>query len=318
MRPSVVATVYWTKFPSTLRLGSRMWTSSSAAGWAAMPVRSGPTFPPSPEWAWHLAHCWRKTSLPRAASPPRRTIGASSSITFWRSGSGSPPPRESSRFASPAMDGIRMGRQRLLLVEGELVQPDLAPLDAFEQRRGPVAPAEQRAQGDRPDAGRQRPEAIHQDRAHARGLAPARRLDQRGGQRRGRPGGDQGDQLAGRVRVLLAELDVLPGRVDPGLVGPATRRWPAPGASRRSRPCTARAPGPPAVGQPDQVPPSPRGRAAAASGPASPPIAASSVAGRPSGHPRARPAITAPATPGSAPSSAARVETIEAEGTPRA
>ena len=45
-RPSVVATVYWTKLPSTLRLGSRMWIKSSSRGTAAMPVRSGPTWPP--------------------------------------------------------------------------------------------------------------------------------------------------------------------------------------------------------------------------------------------------------------------------------
>ena len=31
-RPSVVATVYWTKLPSTLRLGSRMWIKSSLRG----------------------------------------------------------------------------------------------------------------------------------------------------------------------------------------------------------------------------------------------------------------------------------------------
>ena len=40
-RPSVVATVYWTKLPSTLRLGSRMWIKSSSRGMAAMPGEVG-------------------------------------------------------------------------------------------------------------------------------------------------------------------------------------------------------------------------------------------------------------------------------------
>ena len=33
-------------------------------GWTAMPVRSGPTLPPSPECVWHLAQCLVKTTLP--------------------------------------------------------------------------------------------------------------------------------------------------------------------------------------------------------------------------------------------------------------
>ncbi len=51
---------------------------------------------------WHLAHCSWKTSLPRAASPPLRTTGDSSSMTFWRSASGRPPPRASRRPARSA------------------------------------------------------------------------------------------------------------------------------------------------------------------------------------------------------------------------
>ena len=84
---------------------------------------------------------WRtagwKTSLPRAASPPRRTTGASSSITFWRSGSGRPPPLASRRFGPRGDRPVRMGGERLLLVERELVEPDLAPLDAVEQAPRP-------------------------------------------------------------------------------------------------------------------------------------------------------------------------------------
>ena len=104
VRPSAVASEYWTKFPSTERLGSRMFVRSSAFGCAAMPVRSGPTLPPSPEWVWHLAHCSLKTSLPRAGSPPARTSGPRASITFCRSASGRPPPREISDFALDAID----------------------------------------------------------------------------------------------------------------------------------------------------------------------------------------------------------------------
>ena len=64
-------------------------------------------------WRWHLEHCSWKTTLPRAESPPSLSSGASRSITFWRSGSGRPPPRSSSRLARAAIFGVGMGRQGL-------------------------------------------------------------------------------------------------------------------------------------------------------------------------------------------------------------
>ena len=77
--------------------------SSSCAGCTAMPVSSGPTFPPSPECIWHLPHCSLKTSLPRTASPPALTTGSISSITFCRSAFGRPPPAARIFFARSRM-----------------------------------------------------------------------------------------------------------------------------------------------------------------------------------------------------------------------
>ena len=57
-RPALVVTLYWRKLPSTLRLGSRMSMSRWSFGWTAMPVRSGPILPPSPQCVWHLAQCF--------------------------------------------------------------------------------------------------------------------------------------------------------------------------------------------------------------------------------------------------------------------
>ena len=91
--PSLVTTRYRRKFPSTLRLGSRRSMIRWSLGWTAMPVRSGPTWAPSPVCVWHLEHWFLNTSLPLAASPFSLVIGSSSSITFCRSGLGRAPPR---------------------------------------------------------------------------------------------------------------------------------------------------------------------------------------------------------------------------------
>ena len=123
----MVATVYWRKFPSTDRLGSRMWTISSLLGCAAMPVRSGPTLPPSPECVWHLAHSFLKTSLPREASPPFRTIGESAWMTFSRSGSGRPPPLASSALARSA---IALSGWAASACDCESVRSDIGTLPA--------------------------------------------------------------------------------------------------------------------------------------------------------------------------------------------
>ena len=116
---------------------------------AATPERSGPTWPPSPPWRWHLAHCCWKTSLPAAGSPPSSSWAVSRSITRWRSGSGRPPPCASSRLARAAIVAVGMGGQGLLLVERQLGEPDRVLLERVDQapgssRRGrarPGAPA---------------------------------------------------------------------------------------------------------------------------------------------------------------------------------
>ena len=241
-RPSVVETVYWRKFPSTDRLGSRMWTSSSLFGCAAMPVRSGPTLPPSPECVWHLAHSFLKTSLPRAASPPFRTIGDSASITFWRSGSGRPPPWRAGPW--PARRSCCRGGR---------------PGPASGRARGGTAPpspsrsrsssalvqsvfAEQR-QDARP-AGRRghRPERVDQRRADLGRLAPGHGADQAAREVGRRPRRDQGEEVARGLRVGLAEVDQLPGGVDAGGLG--LRRVGGRGEEvpRRSRRRTASSP----------------------------------------------------------------------------
>ena len=185
-RPSVVATVYWRKFPSTDRLGSRMWTISSLFGCAAMPVRSGPTLPPSPECVWHLAHSFLKTSLPREASPPFRTIGDSAWMTFSRSGSGRPPPLASRALARSAIDLSGWAARACVCVERQERHRHLARLDPADQRARPVRPAEQRQ--DARLAGRRghRPHRVDQGRPDLGRVARRRR--RRSGRSRGRAG----------------------------------------------------------------------------------------------------------------------------------
>ena len=243
-RPSVVETVYWRKFPSTDRLGSRMWTISSLLGCAAMPVRSGPTLPPSPECVWHFAHSFLKISLPREASPPFRTIGASAWMTFSRSGSGSPPPLASRALARSA---IVLSGWAARACDWSSERRDIGTLPAsipLDQRVRPVGLAEQRQ--DARLAGRRghRPHRVHQRRADLGRVAPRHGGDQAArevgrGLRR-----DEGDHVARGLRVGLAEVDQLPGGVDAGRLGLRSRRRPRRGspwrAGRRTRPAPSR------------------------------------------------------------------------------
>ena len=223
-----------------------------------MPVRSGPTLPPSPEWVWHLAHCFWKTSLPRAASPPLRTIGASSSITFWRSGSGRPPPSREQRLGPPGDRRSGWAARACFWSRRELGELDLARLDR--RRAAPRSSRPGRARRAGRPAGR-RASAAPRRRPGSRPtpgrLAPADRLDQR---RSPASGGVRGVTRASSSRaasgVRLAELDELPGGVDPG-----RRR-----ASLVARPCARSVLGdlgrvpleplaPPAAGEPDAAAP---------------------------------------------------------------
>ncbi len=92
----------------------------------------------------------------RRRLPPRSTWAVSRSITFWRSGSGRPPPCASSRLARAAIVRIRVGGQGLLLVERQLGDPDLVLLERLDQGRGPVGAAEQGPEHLGADARRQR------------------------------------------------------------------------------------------------------------------------------------------------------------------
>ena len=215
-RPSVVETVYWRKFPSTDRLGSRMWTSSSLFGCAAMPVRSGPTLPPSPECVWHLAHSFLKTSLPREASPPFRTTGDRAWMTFSRSGSGRPPPLASRALARSAMD---LSGCAARACDCESVSSDIGTLPASiaptSEPVQSVLPSSARTHG-LPRGRRHRPHRVDEGRPDLGRVAlrdggdqPARHLGRR--LRR-----DQRDQVASGLRVALAEVDELPRGVDAG------------------------------------------------------------------------------------------------------
>ena len=212
--PSVVATVYWTKLPSTLRLGSRMWIKSSSRGMAAMPVRSGPTVPPSPPWRWHLAHCCCEDHLALDGVAASSDQGVSSSMTFWRSGSGRPPPWEQ-RLGTAAIGRVGMGGQGLLLVERELGEPELALLEGVEQGRVHSVRRQQGPDRRGPEAGvragRRRPGL-----ADARGLAGGDGVDQAGGEVGRRARRDQISSNCPAVSSSSARNSIeLPGRGDP-------------------------------------------------------------------------------------------------------
>ena len=131
----IVATVYTRKLPSTLRLGSRILSSSSSLGCTAMPVRSGPMRVPSPPCTWHLAHCLMNTALPRAASPGLLVSGSNSSSTCRRSALGSrrPGPASSRRGASHC--GCRDVRPALAVRSS-----DRSPSSAVPARAPPAGP----------------------------------------------------------------------------------------------------------------------------------------------------------------------------------
>ncbi len=76
-RPSFVARVYWTKFPSTLRLGSRMWISSSSRGWVAHPGQVGADLAPLAAVAVALGALLGEGELALGRVAPLEATGAS-------------------------------------------------------------------------------------------------------------------------------------------------------------------------------------------------------------------------------------------------
>ena len=186
-----------------------------------MPVRSGPTWPPSPPWRWHLAHCCRKTTLPAAASPPCRTSGASASITFWRSGSGRPPPCVEQPLGpsrrSPGSGG------RPAPASGRATSSESGTdsvLEGVDQGRGPVGAARARRGSPGPATRARAPAGARPGHAPTSGDSLRRDgLDQAGGQlgracrgvirleqlpRRSRRLADGARRAAGRRRAAAA------------------------------------------------------------------------------------------------------------------
>ena len=110
-RPSVVATVYWTKLPSTLRLGSRMWISSSSRGSGGHAGEVGADLAAFAAVAVALGALLLEDHLAGGGVAPLLEQRAVSwSMTFWRSGSGRPPPCRSSFLARRGDRLVRGGR----------------------------------------------------------------------------------------------------------------------------------------------------------------------------------------------------------------
>ena len=291
-----VATVYWRKFPSTDRLGSRIWTSSSSLGCAAMPVRSGPTLPPSPEWVWHLAHFALEDLLARGGVAAIQDGGATGLDDLLAIRIGQP--------AAPGEQGlgpfgdrlVRMGCQGLRLVERQrdsgTLPASIRSTSAFVQS---VLPSRARTLALRA-AGVIGP--IASTRAEPTSAVAARHGGDQAARQVGRGlRGHEGDHVARGLRVGLAEVDQLPGGVDAGarasLVGGRGEEVP-----RRARRRTRRAPCTPSVRRGRASARGSRSRASAGGrrGPVS--EAASSFGALSLGQPFANPAIIASADEG--------------------
>ena len=68
-----------------------------------MPVKSGPTWPPVVAVAVAFRALFLEDDLAAGQSPPSLSKGVRRSSTFWRSGSGKPPPLASNRLARSAI-----------------------------------------------------------------------------------------------------------------------------------------------------------------------------------------------------------------------
>ncbi len=221
-RPSVVATVYWTKLPSTLRLGSRMWIKSSLRGQGGHAGEVGADLAPFAAVPVALGALLLEDELAVGGVAPfldqRARAGRSPAGDRDRGG---PPPCASSRRARAAISRLGWVAQGLFLVERQLGEPGLVLFEGVHQgagssRRGRARPGQ--------DAGSHAPErawARLSTRvvAHLGRLAAGDGLDQ--------PAASSGEvrgminaSSCGAVLVVRgAELDELPGGIDPPRLG---------------------------------------------------------------------------------------------------
>ena len=190
---------------------------------------------PSPPCLWHLPQCWTNAFLPRPTSPVFVRTSLQLLDHLLPVGVGQ-PAAQGEQLLRPVGDGlVRVGREGGLLVEGEQVEPELALLDGVEERRRRLRPGEDDPQGVGPGGRRQVLELPDDRGPDALRLAGRERVEEAGGELRGRPL-DGGDECGGRRVALRLELDHLPGGGEPGGVGllRRRRRWRA-GPSRSPR-----------------------------------------------------------------------------------
>ena len=135
-----------------------------------MPVRSGPMLVPSPLWTWHLAQFFMKTTLPASASPV--SFGQRQQLIdhLLPIGIGQGAARASRVFAWPPMALVGMIGQRLLLIERQIAELELALSTAASSAFVHVGPAQQDAQAGGAAGGVRRRQTL--ENASGRHLSP--------------------------------------------------------------------------------------------------------------------------------------------------
>ena len=302
-----------------------------------MPVRSGPTLPPSPRCVWHLAHCFLKTSLPlRGVAPLQDDRRRSSSMTFCAVGVGQAAALGEQRLGPLGDRLVRVGGQRLLLVERqESTSAPCPPRSPSSERVRPVGLAEQRQDARLPGRRGQRPAVASTSAVPTLGrlARPQRRRSGRAPASGGVCGVISVEQRRGGLRVGLAEVDRAAGRRrcgrrrSPRSSAAAARRslrdlgdvrvepLDCPSATARPSSCAARARRRASAGA--RRSPSRRRRRASAACPSASPSARPATIGvaRPPGRPpRAAPGSRRPRRPGRRGRSARRRGSTTASG----
>ena len=222
-----------------------------------MPVRSGPIFAPSPRVRVALGALLLEDHLAgRRRRRSRSVSGSSSSITFWRSGLGRPPPAASSFFARSAIGLSGWLASACFWSSDRSASCDLPCLDRVEQRRGPIAPAEQRRAARRGrTAGVSLAEPLGERLADFGRFAAAERVDQAARQLGRSARRDQRRAAARprRHRPCGSSTSCRRGG-EAGVVGCSFRRWRSSGSRRRSRPtCLLELLAPPADGERNEL-----------------------------------------------------------------